>query len=58
MHLFIVRLAEGESIELLAFVNKHQAEIISSRVFLVDLTKCWREVKTAKEKSDRNSFSS
>ncbi len=42
----------------LAFVNKHETEVISSRVFLIDFSECGGEVKSSKEESDGNSFPS
>jgi hypothetical protein len=44
--------------KLLAFVNEHETKVISGRVFLVDFSECGSKVKSSKEESDGNGFSS
>jgi hypothetical protein len=39
--------------EVHTFVDEHQAQVVSGRVFLVHLTKGGREVEAAEEQSDR-----
>lgn len=59
MHLDVVRHVErGEGLKQLAFVNKHETEVISGRVLLVDFPECGGKIKPPKEESDGNSFSS
>ena len=41
-----------------AFIDQHKTEVISSGVFLVDLSECRGQVKTTKEESDWDSLSS
>jgi hypothetical protein len=59
VHLDIVRIGKGgDGLKELAFVDKHETEVVSSRIFLVHLSECGGEIKTTKEESDGNGFSS
>jgi hypothetical protein len=47
-----------ENGHLRTFINQHQAEIVSRRVLLVDVSECGREVESAEEQTDGNGFTS
>lgn len=57
-HIFTNRADTGQDPweQLRTFINQHQAEIVSCRILLVDIAECGREVESAEEQADGNSF--